>query len=363
MKPNPHSVPSSVRKKFLDNFARSQTENGLGQVNDGSFWDIIRGAFRIFDLRATSTSDVSEYPMATVNMPYEDVKIELRDIDSGSGAALWVTGSGDWWAVSLDQEIVDCNCDQGTDCDRWNARNCAARNQANCNRWTCTSYSGNNVAGCTSYNAIERTCNANQVYGPFPYCRRWDDFGRCISVGYEYNEACTQWSTSGGNCRSYAWNSNNCTGNSCNRWNSTNCIRYNAETCNRWFEFTFNCETCYPQYVRVLQSIGNNVSTMFSYLVSRTFRTVSSTYGSLTLFEQDDINEPTAKSMQITTESNIIDVNVFSDDDLFTKINVGESITYTPTNAEVYPTYGIVITPSEYNQQNFIGEIDIDKNF
>ena len=102
---------------------------------------------------------------------------------------------------------------------------------------------------------------------------------------------------------------------------------------------------------------------MFSKVISKTFRTVSSTYGSLTLFEQDDLNDPLARSMSVKTSGSEISVDVFEDENLVEKINIDETITYTPTGAEITPNYGIMIKPSDYNQQNFIGNIDIDKNF
>lgn len=366
MKPNPHPVPSSVRKRFSDNFIRDNTSNTLGITEDGSRWDILKGIFKIFGGRATSDTDPNSYPMATVTMPYEDVSLDLLEIDNGSSAALWVTGSGDWWAVGLDQEIVDCNCDVGTECNRWNSSNCARRNDSNCNRWECSSYSGNNRGSCSRWNQtnINFEC-VEWRRTSYPRCSRWDSFGRCTRVNYVTYLNCERYGIEDinyGNCAFYPWNANNCTGNSCNRWNSTNCIAYNAKTCNQWFEFTFNCETCYPQYIRVLQSVGNTISTVFSKLISPTFREFLSPNNN-TLYEQDNLNDPTVKSMSLRTSGKEISIDVYEGLALEDQINVGETIVYEPTNAEVTARYGIMIKPSEYNQQNFIGEIDIDKNF
>jgi hypothetical protein len=54
-------------------------------------------------------------------------------------------------------------------------------------------------------------------------------------------------------------------------------------------------------------------------------------------------------------------VKVFSDNDLTNEIIVEEQIIYEPTGAEITPRYGIMVNPSSYNKNNFIGEIDINK--
>lgn len=350
MKPNPHPVPSSVRKKFLDNFLRPDTTSDLGITDTGSRWDLIRGAFRIFQGSAISDDPPSEYPLASVTMPYEDVDIDLYQVDNGSAAALWVTGSGDWWAAGLDQEAVDCNCDTATECDAWNSKNCARRNNANCRREECVRYSGSNRRNCAAWAPI------NYVF----VCYNW-------RINYIYGDrTCSGGSElpqSGGGCVSYPWNSNNCEDYDCVRWNNTNCIAYNSNNCRQWFEYAFNCETCYPQYIRIIQSVANSVSTIFSKVISPTFRTVLSPNGNLSLFEQDNKNDPTASSMKIKTLGSNVEIEVFEGDFQTDKINVGEQITYDATGAEITPTYGIMIKPSDYNQNNIIGEIDIDKNF
>ena len=82
MKPNPHPVPSSIRKAFSDFFDRTNTQNDLGVTPDGRRWDSLRGVFRVLFGRAVSDSSPSSYPIASVSFPYTDVEIELDDIDN-----------------------------------------------------------------------------------------------------------------------------------------------------------------------------------------------------------------------------------------------------------------------------------------
>ena len=343
MKPNPHPVPSSVRKRFSDFFTRANTAEGLGITEDGSRWDIVRGVWRVFSNGAVA-QNTQDHPMATLNMPFEDVKIELNEIDNGSAAALWVTGAGDWWSVGLEQEEVDCNCSQGTECNRWNSRNCARWNGQECFSWFCSSYSGSTNTGvCNSYSRGN--------------CRQ---YGNLYIGGNYWVRVCNAYNS--GVCLATGWNANVCTGNSCGAANASNCASFNSQTCNRWFEFTFDCETCYPQYVRVLQSVGNTISTVFSAIVTKTFEVVSSTYGSLTLYRQTDLDAPTAQSMRVSTQQEEIQVQVFEDVFLQSEIVVDETIVYTPTGAEITPTYGIMINPSSYNQTNYFGGIEIENN-
>jgi hypothetical protein len=350
MKPNPHPTRASVRKRFRDTFDRENTDFDLGITADGSRWDAIRGVFRVLFNRAVSESSPSSYPMATVNMPYQDVRMSLRDIDSGVGAALWVTDSGNWWGIGLQQEEVPCNCSQGTQCDRWNAQNCSTWNSSNCTGWTCSTWSGSTSSGCAAWDPPFCTSGQN--------CRQWLRLAASYNICISWN-ACSSWLP--GLCSTLSWNANVCTSNRCISANAQNCSSWNAQNCNRWFEFTFNCQTCYPQYIRIFRSINSTVSTVFSAIITKTFQTVSSTFGSLTLFVQSDLSAPSAKSMRVRTAGEAVSATVFSDTNLVNEIIVDEEIVYEPTGVQLTPRYGIIINPSSYNQKNYIGDIDINK--
>jgi hypothetical protein len=100
---------SSVRKRFIDIFSsRSNTTGSLGTASDGSQWEAVSKVIEVQDGKAVAnyvpqpSDDGSEYPIAVINMPTQNNIITLEDTDIGSGVALWVQTSADWWMVSVD---------------------------------------------------------------------------------------------------------------------------------------------------------------------------------------------------------------------------------------------------------------------
>lgn len=355
MRPNPHSVKSSVRKKFFDNFVRNNTENDLGIVSDGSRWDNVRGVFRVLFNRAVVNTDPSDFPIATVNMPFQDVSMDLYDIGNGAGASLWVSDAGNWWATVVEQTVVDCNCDTDIRCDRYNASNITGYN-------TFQTGGGNAFTvqtgeTCTGGNVAQQGFYFDYVEGG--YCRRYAAGTPPVCV-----ERNPTYFVMGYNATTY--NRRVCTPNFTTQYNARNFANaiagYNAKTCAQFTEFTINCETCYPQWIRVIQSTANTVSTVTSFLVSKTFRTVTSSFGNLQLFVQDDLNDPEVASMKVSTQGQKISIEVFEGNDLTNKIELDEEITYTPTGAQLESTYGIIVRPANYNPKQSFDRIDITKN-
>ena len=103
------AVSSAFRKAFKDTFSRAN-QSGLGTATDGSAWPTtaVRGTWSITSSRATGND--ANYPMAAVEMGTADVNISLQSALQGTAAALWVTDSGNWWAVGIDQTQATCNC-------------------------------------------------------------------------------------------------------------------------------------------------------------------------------------------------------------------------------------------------------------
>lgn len=102
-------ISASIRKTFVDIFsARSNTTGSLGTASDGSQWEAVSKVIEVQGGKAVAnyvpqpTDDGSEYPIAVVNMPTQNNIITLEDTDIGSGVALWVQTSADWWMVSVD---------------------------------------------------------------------------------------------------------------------------------------------------------------------------------------------------------------------------------------------------------------------
>lgn len=102
-------ISASVRKIFIDIFsARSNTTGSLGTASDGSQWEAVSKVIEVQGGKAVANyvpqpaDDGSEYPIAVINMPTQNNIITLEDTDIGSGVALWVQTSADWWMVSVD---------------------------------------------------------------------------------------------------------------------------------------------------------------------------------------------------------------------------------------------------------------------
>jgi hypothetical protein len=112
---------------------------------------------------------------------------------------------------------------------------------------------------------------------------------------------------------------------------------YNAESCGEFTAFTFGCETCYPQYVRLVQSVAGTVTEVFKWRF-----------------------ESLLRSLRIKTKDKAITISAFSDEDLTTQ--VGADIVYTPTGVNVTTKFGITIKPSDYDQSYSIGAVEFERN-
>ena len=359
MKPNPAPVAASTRKRFIDFFNKDNTDDGLGTAFYGGLWKILRGSFKILNLQANTNEDPNSYPMATVTMPTTEVDINLLDIQNGSAASLWVTDSGNWFAVGVDQHPIDCNCDTGTECNRWNASNITG--------WTTVETGGRN----RYEEATGQYCQTNVSGGGTPiygvtgyytdlYCTGASPNGICL--GYAYNRNAV-YGVVGYNALNYT---TTCNTNYSTRYNAPNYSSYingyNAETCNRWNEFTFNCETCYPQWIRIIQSVAGTITSTTQYLISEAIEQVASPFGSLTLYIQNSPVTKFVRSMTVRVREDQIKVEPYAEPNVTDKIELqnGEII-YTPTGANIDTNYGIMIVPSEYDQQTFVGGIQIDR--
>lgn len=353
-------MPSSVRKRFFDLFQRPNTTSGLGASIYGGLWDQVGDfIFKINDNRATTDDDPSSYPQTTINMSEEDVDINLNDIDNGSAASLWVTDSGDWFAVGIDQHPIDCNCEVGTECNRWNGSNV-------------TGYTTTETGGRNAYQeATGNYCVTNVSGGGTPNyrtrcyprngCSRYIAGGACVQW---YNYSYCDQEISGYNSLNYR---TTCNTNFTTRYNApnftTNIDGYNANLCNRWNEYTFDCETCYPQWIRIIQSVAGTVTTLSKTLATEVVQTIKSPNGTLDLYVQESPIVDFVRSMILRIRGTQITVEPYSDPGTLNKIELEDGdIVYTPTGAEVTPTYGIMITPSEYNQQKFVGGFQVTRD-
>lgn len=340
------SIAAASRKIFNDTFNRAN-QTGIGTSSDGSTWDIIRGSFNITSNKADGQTP-SNYPLASVNMPKDTVTISLSGVTQGATAALWVTDSGNWFGVGIDQETTTCNCQTCS-----TPGNCSATNYScNAGDYPCTvanyacnvaNYACNggtyfcDVVGnrfCRSYTS---PCNAMST--PFSPCTRWSrvcnggyNTGNCNGTNSMYTCNVYAWT-----CNAYAW--------TCNTWafncNSASypCAAWNATTF-----YTCNCQTCYPQYIRFIQSVANTVTQLTSWTVASVIQSFKVIISSI---------NPGKTSGTAT-------IKPYSDTALSTQI--GSDLTYTPTGVAINAKYGIMVKPSSYSQGTTIDEITIETN-
>ena len=387
------SVLGAVRNRFFDNFNRAN-QTGLGTATDGSLWRQVRGQFNISGNQAVGADN--NYPMVVVDMPFSNVNIALTGVTQGSAAALWVTDSGNWWAVGIDQVSVtncqtcsSCVANSGSNCSGninsqnpicvaptnsctggWNTGT-AVTNTWNPFQWTTNSWNPIQTNPCTAWNTPSGggTCATNTTDPGF--CRAWRSnplprnciawnapSPRCIAWNAATPGNCkTPGTTFGGNPQSsfafkfggtpqtgfQTW-----TGNSCNAWtsgcaafggwNSSFCnAAWNSDVCVQWNTFSCNCVTTFPQYIRIMRSVASVVSEVWSTTVASV-----------------------VQSFRVQTNGSQITVKAYSDSNLVTQI--GSDIVHTPTGVTVVSSFGITIDPSSHNQGYSIDSVEITRN-
>lgn len=330
----------SARKRFYDDFNRTD-QSGIGTAKDGSLWNTLRGSFSIVTNKAVGAN--ASYPMANQTMPFSDVEINLYGASQGSAASLWVTDSGNWWAVGMTQEPESCNCTYYYNTNYYYNNQLAVGqnattgysvcNQSNCNQSVPYCLGNYNGSNCNNYACNGYSCNAYNAYNS-----KNKTGGTCAA------SSCAGYRCSGSynasNCNSTAYA---CIGNyTCNMSNSVyvagNYYYYYSAVLQSSTSGPFaSCSTCYPQYIRVLQSVANTVSVVTQWSI-----------GTI------------ASSLKIKTSGSQITVSAYSDTSQVTQI--GSDLVYTPTGVTVTPAFGLTVIPSSYNQGYSTDSIEIKKN-
>ena len=183
------AVTSSRMKAFV-------SFQDLFQSGFKSGWKFVRGSWRASSNVATSDTAPLQYPLVSVPMSSPNVTISIKNPGIGTGAALWVTDSGDWWGLVSSQVLS-----AGTGaCGSFNAYNpCSGTNPYNpCG--TTNGYSGGNCAGTGG------TCNTsggNCIAGS----------GNCVETGGNCEALNSYCNTSGGNCNTSGGTGGNCNSN------------------------------------------------------------------------------------------------------------------------------------------------------
>lgn len=341
----PHiSTGHSLRKRFVDTFQRSNTTSTPGEATDGSRWNVISGVFSIVNNLLSTSTSASSYPMSVVDMSVQDVDISISASGQGATAALWVTDSGNWWGVQTFSQSEQCNCTtSGYSCnpvaqyapcnpvDHYTDCNCGPRSQEYCRTlyyscgcltWytacNCTYTPGSYVpGGCAAY--VGSYCVA--PYNSYTTASSYS----CGSCPYTTCGSCPYWG-----CDTY--NYYGCS--TCYSYTSySQCYSYTSySTC-----YSTSCATCYPQYVRVLNSAAGSVSALWSQAVSAVIA-----------------------SFRVKTKGNTLTIKAYSDDNLTNQID--SDMIYEASSPTKTTKFGLSVAPSTYGQGSTITKITIDRN-
>jgi hypothetical protein len=246
---------SGTPNDFEDDFLTDPDgPGGFTGAEDGSRWEALRSSvWSILSGKAKTTSLPTDYPVAAIysipDSPLDqDVVITLKGTTPGSGAALWISETGDWWGVTTGRDAGEnCDCDTCSTCTAGNCNAGYCITPGNCNAGPCTQ-PGNQFINAYvpgNYNPLGGN-SQNPYYPAFTNpttggnianynCNAWNT-GNCNA-----NSPCSQLGepvqTGGGNCR--AWKNTNPNRGSCTATNPRNfsrpCVAWSCDrTGNRY---------------------------------------------------------------------------------------------------------------------------------
>lgn len=253
----------------------------------------------------SSTSITYRIKGGTVPVAGDVSNIYTKGKDGGSGSALWITDSGNWFGVLYGRsENTSCNCSQcgnGTySCTGYGA-------SSSCNSWTnnCSSYSCSTYSKTTDSTYYQSyTGNYLVYFTAYWSCSKYQGSG-CSS-------SCTGgYSISGYVCSTSVQNTSDC-----------------------------NCQTCYPPYISVIQSASNAVSEISRWTLA---------------------SMAAAVKVVVNSTTKIITVKPYKDKAMTTQI--GTDLTK-DVSASAVPTnkFGIVLGPSDRLQGKNVDDFNLGQN-
>lgn len=236
--------------------------------------------------------------------------IYTKGKDGGSGTALWITDSGNWYGVLYGRgQDTSCNCSQcgnGT--------------------YSCTGYGQNRscsgwIQNCTSY-----SCSHGAAYS-------WGNYAYKTFGGGVYSYSLT----------GFTW------AYTCDRWTGSGCTTYcsggyapdGTYSCSTSVENTSscNCQTCYPPYISVIKSSSNAVSEVVRWTLT---------------------SMASAVKVVSNSVSKTITVRPYKEKAMTNQI--GTDLTQNVSTAVTTNKFGIILGPSDQIQGKNIDDFTLGQN-
>lgn len=187
------------------------------------------------------------------------------------------------------------------------------------NWWAVSSYQQTESCNCSTY---YYSCNCSTYYyscncSSYSYACSW--YTKYVCADRAPNGYCRSY-------YSYQAIASYCTGYSCSTCSGSSCNTCSGQS----------CSTCYPQYIRVLQSVANSISTIASW-----------SYSTM------------ARALRIKTSNKQITVETYSDTGFSSLLGTQS---YNATSASETSKFGILASPSSYNESRTLSSIKIRRN-
>ena len=261
------AVVASSRAKAFASF----TDQFSSSLRSG--WKTVRSGWGYENNKVASILPAA-YPLISAPIKNSDVTITLKNPGIGTGAALWVTDSGNWWAIVTEQEqsvgTGDCsssnpvnNCGAGGNCGTVDNRYAYYYDFGNQCVNTYSYNNGNNCVGgnvcqagpvcvatnvCVGGNACQggNVCVGDYVYTTHQYYDNCKTGGNCVATGGN----CKGW----GNCLVYGSYYVSCCKNGYNTYNA--CAYLNACVGGYIWWSTYNYDSCAYTYYDNCKTFG-----------------------------------------------------------------------------------------------------------
>lgn len=215
--------------------------------------------------------------------------IQTRNSDGGSGIALWITDSGNWWGVSYGRAIDNsCNCStcQNSYCNTYtnysssycggytNYASSYCGGYTNYASYSCNAYQNYTSYGCNGYaNYASYSCNSYTNYASYSCngygfsassgCLQYSNFPTYNCIGWTQSYSCSSYSQS---ISSYGCDFYQKTGSGFTSGNWT-CVEYGpryTSSCNGWsssyscsstnMTWAYSCDSPFTTYSQICNS-------------------------------------------------------------------------------------------------------------